>query len=111
MEEYFRELNVPAEKVPRVNTRGERYRELQLSIQLPRQDLALAYCKYIEHEHWKLFDEFVNYRNEHALDIGYVRHCNETNLVGTLMSETQTNSKAFVSSSSWHRHATDAQRT
>ncbi|XP_067119116.1 prickle planar cell polarity protein 3-A-like isoform X2 [Centruroides vittatus] len=71
IEEYFAQL--PNHKVPRLGTPGEKYREKQLIIQLPKQDLALAYCKFLETEYHRNFEDFVNARNEIALDIGYVR--------------------------------------
>ncbi len=64
---------MPLHKVPLLGTQGEKYRDLQLIIQLPKQDLALAYCKFLEIENYKHFEDFVNNRNECALDIGYVR--------------------------------------
>ncbi|XP_076372543.1 four and a half LIM domains protein 2-like isoform X2 [Tachypleus tridentatus] len=71
VEEYFAQL--PNHKVPRVGTIGEKYRDKQLILQLPKQDLALAYCKFVEKDYSDTFDEFVNKRNEVALDIGYVK--------------------------------------
>ncbi|XP_064489395.1 prickle planar cell polarity protein 3-A-like isoform X3 [Ornithodoros turicata] len=71
IEEYFAQL--PNHKVPRLGTPGEKYRDKQLIVQLPKQDLALAYCKFLEQEYHRAFEDFVNIRNEIALDIGYVR--------------------------------------
>ncbi|XP_022254825.1 LIM domain-containing protein unc-97-like [Limulus polyphemus] len=71
IEEYFAQL--PNHKVPRVGTVGEKYRDKQLILQLPKQDLALAYCKFVEMDYSDKFEEFVNTRNEVALDIGYVK--------------------------------------
>ncbi|XP_076331853.1 four and a half LIM domains protein 3-like isoform X3 [Tachypleus tridentatus] len=71
VEEYFAQL--PNHKVPRLGTPGEKYRDKQLMLQLPKQDLALAYCKFLEREYYQNFEDFVNARNEIALDIGYVR--------------------------------------
>ncbi|CAG2122074.1 unnamed protein product, partial [Medioppia subpectinata] len=73
IEQYFSQL--PANKVPRLGTPGEKYRDRQLIVQLPKQDLALAYCKFIEPDNWKLFEDFVNTRNECALDIGFIKIC------------------------------------
>ncbi|KAK0428365.1 hypothetical protein QR680_010760 [Steinernema hermaphroditum] len=71
VEEYMSQL--PNHTVPRVNSMGEKYRERQLMIQLPRQDLSVSYCKHLNNPtERKVFDEFVQARNEIALDIGYV---------------------------------------
>ncbi|KAF8790257.1 Protein espinas like protein [Argiope bruennichi] len=71
IDEYFAQL--PNNKVPRWKSPGEQYREKQLVLQLPKQDLALAYCSYLDKMHQKSFEDFVNMRNELALDIAYVR--------------------------------------
>ncbi|XP_022692622.1 uncharacterized protein LOC111262557, partial [Varroa jacobsoni] len=70
IDRYFREL--PNHKVPKASSPGEKYRDKQLILQLPKQDLALPYCKFLEKEHHKAFEDFVNTRNECALDIGFV---------------------------------------
>lgn len=67
---YFETL--PEEKVPKIDSIGERYREKQIAYQLPKQDLALSYCKHIEPQHNASYEDFVTARNELALDIGYV---------------------------------------
>lgn len=43
VEEFMSKL--PNHVVPKNNSVGEKYREKQLMIQLPRQDLSMAYCK------------------------------------------------------------------
>jgi hypothetical protein len=59
--------------IPRLNNIGEKNREKQLMVQLPRQDLSIAYCKHLKTpQERRLYEEFVNARNEVALDIGYV---------------------------------------
>lgn len=59
--------------MPKIDSPGERYREKQLSYQLPKQDLALAYCKHVEHQNKASYEDFVAGRNELALDIAYVK--------------------------------------
>lgn len=59
--------------MPKIGSNGERYREKQLAYQLPKQDLALAYCKHVEPQHHSSYDDFVGGRNEIALDIAYVK--------------------------------------
>ncbi|XP_046980770.1 uncharacterized protein LOC124545856 [Schistocerca americana] len=71
IEKYFSEL--PPEKVPEMGSVGEKYRDKQLVLQLPKQDLALAYCKHVETQHHASYEDFISARNEIALDIGYVR--------------------------------------
>ncbi|PAV63225.1 hypothetical protein WR25_21589 [Diploscapter pachys] len=64
---------LPNHVVPRTNSAGEKYREKQLVMQLPRQDLSPAYCRHLGGApERKVYEEFVNARNEIALDIGYV---------------------------------------
>jgi hypothetical protein len=71
IEEFMSKL--PNHVVPRSNSQGEKYREKQLMVQLPRQDLSVAYCKHLRTAvERRIYDEFVNSRNEAALDIGYV---------------------------------------
>jgi len=42
VEEYMSQL--PNHVIPRANSIGEKNRERQLMVQLPRQDLSIAYC-------------------------------------------------------------------
>lgn len=64
---------IPPEKVPKIGTQGERFRDKQLVYQLPKQDLALDYCKHVEEQNRGSYEDFVAARNEIALDIGYVK--------------------------------------
>ncbi|VDK73360.1 unnamed protein product [Litomosoides sigmodontis] len=71
VEEYMAQL--PNHLVPRISSNGAKFREKQLMLQLPRQDLSLAYCKHLSNNvEKKLYEEFINARNEIALDIGFV---------------------------------------
>lgn len=72
IQRYFDSL--PEEKVPKIGTTGDRYRDKQLAYQLPKQDLAMNYCKHVEEEHRASYEDFVSARNEIALDIGR-RYC------------------------------------
>ncbi|KAE8737532.1 hypothetical protein FOCC_FOCC017004, partial [Frankliniella occidentalis] len=69
--EYFSAL--PADKVPQLGGPGEKHRDRQLVSQLPKQDLALAYCRHVEKQHHASYEDFIHARNEIALDIGYVQ--------------------------------------
>uniref|UniRef100_A0A7E4UY03 Four and a half LIM domains protein 2 n=1 Tax=Panagrellus redivivus TaxID=6233 RepID=A0A7E4UY03_PANRE len=71
VEEFFSQY--PNHVIPRLNSLGEKYREKQLMIQLPRQDLSIAYCKHLRTPvERRIYEEFVNARNEISLDIGFV---------------------------------------
>jgi len=80
VEEYFSML--PEIAVPRLGTSGERHRDRQLAIQLPKQDLARAYCRHLDPKHASSADDFMAARNEIALDIGSVQEILERDLVG-----------------------------
>lgn len=72
---------LPEISVPRLGTPGERYRDRQLAIQLPKQDLARAYCRHLNPKHASSADDFMAARNEIALDIGSVQEVLERDLV------------------------------
>lgn len=61
------------EKVPKIGSTGEKYRDKQLAYQLPRQDLTINYCKHVDKENRASYDDFIAARNEIALDVGFVR--------------------------------------
>ncbi|KAG5677500.1 hypothetical protein PVAND_007257 [Polypedilum vanderplanki] len=71
IQRYFDLL--PQDKVPKCGSQGEKYREKQLSFQLPRQDLTINYCKHVDTENRASYDDFIAVRNELALDVGYVK--------------------------------------
>ncbi|XP_054164060.1 four and a half LIM domains protein 2-like isoform X3 [Oppia nitens] len=77
IEQYF--LQLPVQKVPRLGTQGQKYRDRQIIMQLPKQDLALAYCKFVERENWKYFEDFVHNRNVNALEIGSIKLFTDSN--------------------------------
>ena len=64
---------LPEISVPRIGTPGERHRDRQLAKQLPKQDLARAYCRHLDMQHSASADDFMAARNEIALDIGSVK--------------------------------------
>lgn len=76
IQRYFDLL--PNEKVPKIGTVGEKYRDKQLAVQLPRQDLTLNYCKHVENDNRASYEDFVAARNEIALDVGFIRDSAET---------------------------------
>ena len=71
---------LPRDKVPRRGEPGERWREHQLTYQLPRQDLALAYCRHVEDNNHLSYQDFVAARNDIALDIAYVKDMARSNV-------------------------------
>ncbi|XP_043215188.1 prickle planar cell polarity protein 3-like isoform X2 [Amphibalanus amphitrite] len=76
IEEYMSQL--PNHKVPRLGTTGEKYRERNLVHQLPAQDLALTHCRHVAPEQQRAFRDFVQARNDIALDVGFVRELNHS---------------------------------
>uniref|UniRef100_T1HYZ1 PET domain-containing protein n=4 Tax=Rhodnius TaxID=13248 RepID=T1HYZ1_RHOPR len=42
-------------------------------VQLPKQDLALAYCRHVDPSQHTSYDDFITARNEIALDIAYAK--------------------------------------
>jgi hypothetical protein len=64
---------LPREKVPKLGTDGERYRDHQLMVQLPKQDFAAGCCHHLGPEHRRSFDDFVSARNDIAFNIAAVK--------------------------------------
>jgi prickle len=84
---------LPNHKVPRLNSAGEKYREKQLMAQLPKQDLATSYCKHLGgNPERKAYDDFINSRNEVALDIGYVNGSLKSRIVSAYLNCIETHS-------------------
>lgn len=67
---YF--SRIPKNKIPKLGTVGEKYRMKQLIFQLPKQDMSVFFCKFIDKRFEKHFDEFVNNRNKTCLYMGRV---------------------------------------
>ncbi|XP_067131736.1 four and a half LIM domains protein 2-like [Centruroides vittatus] len=68
---YF--TQIPCEKVPRIGTSGEKYREKQIITQLPKQDFFENFCKFLQKEYQKQYADFICERNKTAMDIAYVK--------------------------------------
>lgn len=75
---------LPEISVPRLSTPGERHRDRQLATQLPKQDLARAYCRHLDPRHASSADDFMAGRNEIALDIGTVQEVLDRGLVSLI---------------------------
>ncbi|XP_064595087.1 four and a half LIM domains protein 2-like isoform X2 [Liolophura sinensis] len=72
IEEYMEQL--PNHKIPKIGSPGEKYRDIQLIVQLPKQDLSSEYCKSLSSEEEKKeFKEFRTFRDENVMEIGYAR--------------------------------------
>lgn len=85
VDQYFSSL--PPQEVPKLGSRGENTRLQRIVKQLPKQDLALSACKYVEdsarnsfqvnlpkkNSDWFLSQDFISARNEIALDIGLAK--------------------------------------
>lgn len=82
IQQYFNQL--PVEKVPKLSSKGEHYRNKMLMLQLPKQDLALSYCKYVDKENVASYEDFVAARNEIALDIGMYENLLVDNFISYL---------------------------
>ena len=64
---------IPKEKVPKLGTQGERYRDQQLMVQLPKQDFAAGCCLHLGADQRRSFDDFVSARNDIAFNIATVK--------------------------------------
>ena len=80
IELYFSKL--PPQKVPRIGTPGEKWRNQQLLFQLPAQDFSLEYCKHLDNDDArKAFLKFSLKRAKLAFDVGYVTPTKKENSV------------------------------
>ncbi|KAF5288727.1 hypothetical protein FQA39_LY15299 [Lamprigera yunnana] len=95
--------SLPPQDVPRL---GNLARNQRLLRQLPRQDLSLSACKFIEPEYQNSFQDFVNARNEIALDIGIARVAPEETLCSGCSNPVQAHSVCIsaprMGSMLWH---------
>ena len=65
---------LPNHKIPQIGRPGERYRDVQIIRQLPKQDLSLEFCKMIGSSvEKKEYDIFRELRDSIAMDIGIVQ--------------------------------------
>jgi prickle len=69
----------PEDQIPRLGSHGEKWREKALMFQIPKQDISANYCSFLANDlAIERYQQFINERNEHALDIG-VCFVNEDN--------------------------------
>ena len=73
-------------KVPRIGNVGEKYRDIQLILQLPKQDLSEEYCKNITTPAQSAtFQEFRELRDTNAMDIASVKDYIQNDMVSIIM--------------------------
>ena len=69
-------------KIPKLDSDGEKYRGTQLIHQLPRQDLSEDYGRHLKTPSQKQgFEDFRKMRDYEAMDIAFVKDSKE-NMVG-----------------------------
>ncbi|EFA03661.2 Protein espinas-like Protein [Tribolium castaneum] len=71
VDQYYSSL--PTHEVPKLGSKGEAARLQRIVKQLPKQDLALAACKFVEDSVKSSYQDFISARNEIALDIGLAK--------------------------------------
>ncbi|ENN78695.1 hypothetical protein YQE_04867, partial [Dendroctonus ponderosae] len=71
VDQYYSTL--PSEEVPKLGSKGETARSQRIVRQLPKQDLSLSACKFLESEYATSFEDFIAARNEVALDVGLAK--------------------------------------
>lgn len=63
--------NYPQDQIPRLGSRGEKWREKALMFQMPKQDISQEHCHFLKNEDSvKNYQKFIEERNHNALDIG-----------------------------------------
>ena len=81
VEDYMEQLDNT--KIPKVGSRGEKYRDIQLVVQLPKQDLSHDYCRHLAGaDQRKAFDEFKHVRDATAMEIGLVKEVHDDTVSG-----------------------------
>ncbi|KAF7279517.1 hypothetical protein GWI33_007099 [Rhynchophorus ferrugineus] len=71
VDQYYSTL--PSEEVPKLGSKGEALRLQRIVRQLPKQDLSLSACKFIDSDYETSYKDFVTGRNEVALDVGIAK--------------------------------------
>ncbi|CAG9771309.1 unnamed protein product [Ceutorhynchus assimilis] len=71
VDQYYSTL--PSEEVPKLGSKGETIRSQRIVKQLPKQDLSLSACKFVEQEYATSYEDFVSGRNQVALDVGVAK--------------------------------------
>ncbi|KAJ8917536.1 hypothetical protein NQ315_005585 [Exocentrus adspersus] len=71
VDQYYSTL--PSEEVPKLGSKGEMLRSQRIVRQLPKQDLSLSACKFVEPEYANSYQDFITGRNQVALDVGLAK--------------------------------------
>ncbi|XP_071505531.1 testin-like [Diadema antillarum] len=72
IEEFMNSL--PNNQIPRLHTPGEKYRDRQLIIQIPKKDVSEEYCHFLgEAASNDSFSQFLELRDETAFGVGKVK--------------------------------------
>ncbi|XP_071818540.1 prickle planar cell polarity protein 3-B-like isoform X2 [Apostichopus japonicus] len=72
VEEFMNSL--PNDQVPRLHTPGEKFRDRQLIIQIPKQDMAEEFCRHLgDATAVENFNQFLELREEAAFGVGRVK--------------------------------------
>nr|AJV21312.1 limpet [Terebratalia transversa] len=80
VEEYMDQLE--NNQVPKIGSLGAKYRDHQLIVQLPLQDLSFDYTNSLgSSAEKKNFLSFLEFRDESSMDIGYVQDCISQDMV------------------------------
>ena len=75
--------SLPNNQIPRLHTAGQKYRDRQLILQMPRQDLAEELCKHIlDASSTECFYQFIELRDEVAFSTGRVKDYLKQDQVG-----------------------------
>lgn len=66
--------SLPNDQVPRLHTPGEKFRDRQLIIQIPKQDMAEEFCRHLgDATAVENFNQFLELREEAAFGVGRVK--------------------------------------
>nr|CAH7740968.1 unnamed protein product [Callosobruchus chinensis] len=71
VDQYYSTL--PSEDVPKLGSRGETVRSQRIVRQLPKQDLSLSACKFVESQYESSYKDFISGRNQVALDVALAK--------------------------------------
>ncbi|KAJ8932080.1 hypothetical protein NQ314_014957, partial [Rhamnusium bicolor] len=71
VDQYYSTL--PSDEVPKLGSKGELLRSQRIVRQLPKQDLSLTACKFVEPEYSTSYQDFISGRNQVALDVGIAK--------------------------------------
>ena len=81
VEEYMEQLD--NNKIPRVGSAGEKYRDVQLVVQLPKHDLSELYVRHLKTPGQKQgFHDFRVGRDAEAMGIAQAGDCEKRDMVG-----------------------------